>query len=84
MLVRCKECGGKGRITNRKEQSELVADLYCSCNDSECGHTWVMTLAFGHSLSPSAKSADKMLVDLLRSKTPKEQKAILEQASLQF
>jgi len=80
MLVNCIECGQKAIITKRKTQSEAVADLYCSCKDSECGHTFVMTLAFSHTLSPSAKDTDKMLIELLRGRSQQEQLQLLDKA----
>lgn len=81
MLINCRECGGKATITKRQNQSTDVADLYCSCRNSECGHTFVATLSYKHSLSPGAASAEKMLVDLLRSKSPQEQMELINRAS---
>jgi hypothetical protein len=78
MQVLCNVCLGKAVISSRNQQSDTVADLYCSCRDPMCGHTFVMTLAFKHTLSPSAKDTKKLLVDLLASMPRHEQMQLLE------
>ncbi len=40
MLVYCKVCGQRGRITKTNRLSDDVSDLYCQCTDAECGHSW--------------------------------------------
>lgn len=55
MRVYCKVCGQRGRITKTNRLSDDVSDLYCQCTDVECGHSWVATLSFSHTLSPSSK-----------------------------
>ncbi len=52
MRVYCKVCGQRGRITKTNRLSDDVSDLYCQCTDAECGHNWVATLSFAHTLSP--------------------------------
>lgn len=82
MQVLCTECGGKAVIHSRKQQTNEVADLYCSCRDPLCGHTFKMTLAFSHTISPSAKTSKKMLADLIASLPRNEQVLLFEQAQL--
>lgn len=82
MRVICKECGSPATITNRKSLTDEVADLYCSCNDSECGHSFVACLSFKHTLSPSRKQASDMLARLLGNMSVADRKLIIEQAQL--
>ena len=81
VLINCNQCGGKATITKRQQHSTDVADLYCSCKDSECGHTFVMSLSFKHTLSPSSRDSTKMLMDILRGKSRQEQLALLDKLS---
>lgn len=82
MRVICNECGSPAVITNRKALSNEVADLYCSCSDSECGHSFVACLSFKHTLSPSRKQASDMLASLLSKMNPVDRKVVIEQAQL--
>ena len=66
MRVKCKECGGKGRISSRDEVSPLYARLYCQCLDARCGHTWVAELSYSHTLTPSSQQQDRMLLEQLK------------------
>lgn len=55
MRVICSVCGAPGRITKTNRLSDSVADLYCQCTESACGHSWVSSLSFSHTLTPSRK-----------------------------
>lgn len=79
--VTCTECGGKAVIQSRAVKDPKVSDLYCSCKDPLCGHSFVMTLSYSHTLSPSARQADRLLVDLLRKMPRHQQLQLLEQAA---
>ncbi|HDN9019348.1 Ogr/Delta-like zinc finger [compost metagenome] len=70
MRVMCTECGQLGRITKTNRITAGVANLYCQCTDVNCGHSWVSTLAYSHTLSPSAKSASDMAISLVRGLSP--------------
>ncbi|MGL5177413.1 MAG: ogr/Delta-like zinc finger family protein [Aeromonas veronii] len=76
MRVKCKACGKKGRITKTNELSTEVADLYCQCTDAECGHSWVSRLSFGHTLSPSSRTANQLVLNLLDALTPDGRKEV--------
>ncbi|MEI7408155.1 ogr/Delta-like zinc finger family protein [Pectobacterium aroidearum] len=77
LKVECPECGEKAviRKTNRKHRK--IADIYCACSDVECGHTFVMNLTFSHSLSPSAKTGDKLLQTVIESLSPEQRQMAL-------
>lgn len=81
LQINCIECGGKSVISSRTEKDKKVSDLYCSCKNPLCGHTFVMTLAFSHTLSPSASGSKRMMVDLLRSLPRAEQLELLQAAT---
>lgn len=78
MRVFCTECGGRGRITKTNRLSNQVSDLYCQCSDAECGHTWVATLSYSHSLSPSARTADQLVLQLARTLSPEGRQMVMQ------
>jgi uncharacterized Zn finger protein len=54
MKIYCPECGEQATIKKIKmEGLDNIPDIYCCCNDVECGHTYVLTLSFSHSIRPS-------------------------------
>lgn len=79
MRVYCNVCASKGRISSREELSLEFARLYCQCSSVACGHTWVATLTFSHTLSPSAKAVDRLLFDRLRTLSRDKQRDLFEQ-----
>lgn len=82
MQVICTACEKKAVIYSRKYISKQVSDLYCSCRDPECGHTFVATLAFKHTLSPSARCGKNFALEFLKSLPLHERQALLNQSLL--
>ncbi len=78
LKIKCPDCGSPAIIkkTNRKHRE--IADIYCACADVECGHTFVMNLTFSHTLSPSAKSGDAMLQQLITHMSPEQKQITLD------
>ena len=78
LKIECPDCGSKAVIkkTNRKHRE--IADIYCACADVECGHTFVMNLTFSHTLSPSAKTGDAMLQQLISKLSPLQKQMTLD------
>lgn len=70
MRVLCTECGKPGRITKTNRMTAGVANLYCRCSDIACRHSWVSTVSYSHTLSPSAKRADELTLALVRAMSP--------------
>jgi hypothetical protein len=70
MRVLCTECGQLGRITKTNRMSAGVATIYCRCSDIACRHSWVSTLSYSHTLSPSAKRANELTLALVRAMSP--------------
>lgn len=59
MRVDC-SCGAKAVVSRseRNKQNPNAAELYCSCKKPECGHSFVASLGFKHSLNlPASASA---------------------------
>ncbi|MFM5604503.1 ogr/Delta-like zinc finger family protein [Aeromonas caviae] len=79
MRVFCKECGQRGRITKTNRLSNEVSDLYCQCTDAECSHSWVATLSFSHTLSPSSRTAGQLVLGLVSSLTPEGRQMLLKE-----
>lgn len=82
MRVTCK-CGHKGRIASREVLSTDFAKLYCQCLDAKCGHSWVANLTFSHTLSPSAQTFDRLLIDRLRDMSRTQQRELFEKLGSQ-
>ncbi|WP_455917382.1 ogr/Delta-like zinc finger family protein [Pseudomonas cerasi] len=82
MRVTCK-CGHKGRIASREVLSDDFAKLYCQCLNAKCGHTWVANLTFSHTLSPSAQTFDRLLMDRLRDMPRTQQRELFEKLGSQ-
>lgn len=78
LKVECPDCGAKAVIkkTNRKHRE--IADVYCACSDVECGHTFVLNLTFSHTISPSAKTGDKLLKSVVQGLNPKQRQYVLD------
>ncbi|MCO7620807.1 ogr/Delta-like zinc finger family protein [Pseudomonas guariconensis] len=78
MRIYCTTCGHKGRINSREEVTRTYVKLYCQCLDATCGHTWVSTLAFSHTLRPSAQHLDTLIVDRFRSMPADQQQELVK------
>jgi hypothetical protein len=76
MRVTCNKCGSVGRIGSRKEINQDIADLYCQCLNVHCGHTWVATLAFSHTLNPPASQTKQLILSTIRNLPALEQKEL--------
>ncbi|WP_312217011.1 ogr/Delta-like zinc finger family protein [Pantoea vagans] len=78
LKIECPECKSKAviRKTNRKHRD--IADIYCSCADVECGHTFVMNLTFSHTISPSAKKGDLLIQQVISSMSAEQKQLTLK------
>ncbi len=79
MRVMCPTCGQRARISKTNRLSLLHADLYCSCTDAECGHTFVVNLSFSHTLSPSSRSASNLVIELVNALPPEARKQLQQE-----
>ena len=78
MRVYCQCCGERARINKTNQLSLAHADLYCSCSNPECGHTFVANVSFSHTLSPSAFATSALVTALAKALSP-QQRAQLQQ-----
>ncbi|EPU9086120.1 MULTISPECIES: ogr/Delta-like zinc finger family protein [Enterobacter cloacae complex] len=76
LKIKCPDCDAWATIkkTNRKHRE--IADIYCQCNDVECGHTFVMNLTFSHTISPSAKTGEYLKQKIISMTNPEELKQL--------
>ncbi|MFA0074918.1 ogr/Delta-like zinc finger family protein [Vibrio cyclitrophicus] len=82
MRVVCPECGEKARIQKSNRISAGYSDLYCSCSDPECGHSFVMNLTFSHTLSPSAKTTSQLAFEMAKALAPDQRQELKQQLSI--
>lgn len=64
MRIYCRDCGEKAVITKTNRLSLDVSEMYCCC--TKCGHRFVWSAGFKHSLSPSMKEKSEMIVLLFK------------------
>ncbi len=81
MRVLCNECGSKSVIRVRKNISVDVTDLYCICSSPECGHSFVMSLSFKHTLSPSKKTNTDILKQFIHTLSDTDKKELITSLS---
>ncbi len=79
MRILCPTCAKKAVIGKTDRISLAYANLYCSCTDPECGHTFVSTVAYSHTLSPSAKSTSDLVKALFKTLPPAEVKKLQQE-----
>lgn len=46
-------CQSLATISSSEALTGAMKKLYCSCNNMECGHTFVVDVSFSHTLNPS-------------------------------
>lgn len=76
MRILCTSCGKKAIIGKTDRLSVGHANLYCSCSDPECGHTFVTNVSFSHTLSPSAKNTSEIITALAKALSPEQRKTL--------
>jgi hypothetical protein len=82
MRVLCSDCGSVAIIGKTNRLSLAHADLYCSCTDPECGHTFVANLSFSHTLNPSARSTTAIVSELFRALSPVQRQQVQQELNL--
>ncbi|WMV73634.1 ogr/Delta-like zinc finger family protein [Xenorhabdus griffiniae] len=78
LKIICPECGAKAVIRKTNRMHHEIADIYCSCADVECGHTFVMNLTFSHTISPSAKTGDILLRNVINHLSSQQRQMALD------
>ena len=77
LTIYCPECGEKAMIKKSNRKHKELTDLYCACRDLLCGHTFVLNLTFSHTLSPSAKKQDALLLAMIKNLSPQQREKAL-------
>jgi len=76
MRVTCPFCENKATISSSAILSLKVKDLYCHCtNITECGATFVATLAFKHVLIPPISTVNELALSLVNNMSSEEKEA---------
>ncbi|MGT3278619.1 ogr/Delta-like zinc finger family protein [Yersinia enterocolitica] len=78
----CCGCGARAIIEKTAGKTDDYADVYYRCTRLECGHTWVMNLAYSHTLVPSGlqNGMPKFFIGRMR---PEEKQLALELLQVQ-
>lgn len=82
MRVHCNVCNAKAIIGKTNRLTMGHADLYCSCTDPECGHTFVTNLSFSHTLSPSALTCSALVSQLAKAMDPVQRQQLQQELAL--
>lgn len=77
LTIYCPECGEKAMIKKSNRKHKELTDLYCACRDPLCWHTFVLNLTFSHTLSPSAKKQDALLLAMIKNLSPQQREKAL-------
>ncbi|MGT3196502.1 ogr/Delta-like zinc finger family protein [Yersinia enterocolitica] len=80
--ARCHCCGAQAIIEKTAWKTDDYADVYYRCTRLECGHTWVMNLAYTHTLVPSGLQ-NGMLKFFIERMRPEEKQLALELLQVQ-
>ncbi|WP_252430463.1 ogr/Delta-like zinc finger family protein [Citrobacter portucalensis] len=55
-----------------------LSDVYCACNNFECGHTFIVNMTFSHTLSPSALTSDRAIKTLIDMMSPSQREIAIK------
>jgi len=66
-------------VYKKNHISAGYSDLYYSCSEPECGHTFVMNLSFSHTLSPSAKTTSQLAFEMVKASAPDQSQELKQQ-----
>ncbi|PSU07089.1 transcriptional regulator [Photobacterium ganghwense] len=75
-------CGDRAVITKTNRLTNDCADLYYLCKNPACGHRFVMSLYYSHSLSPSSRASEQLAVALVKTLSVKGAKQLREQLAM--
>ncbi|GKW11673.1 MULTISPECIES: ogr/Delta-like zinc finger family protein [Pectobacterium] len=78
MKIFCPICEARAIIKKTARKHKELSDLYCSCTDVECGHTFVLNMTFSHTISPSAKSNDALIATICNSLNGQQKQLMLK------
>lgn len=79
MRIECERCKKPAVIYTRKKQTDTLWELFCTCKDPECSHSFVMSLAFARTISPSLLDFPQHIRELIGDLSKIEIKQLLAQ-----
>lgn len=78
LKMTCPECLADARIRKTNRKHPQLADAYCICTNVECGHSFVMTVSFSHTISPSALKGQGRVKELIDAMPEQDREKALE------
>ncbi len=79
--ILCNVCGQRAATTKTNRLSINAVDIYLTC--SHCGHRFVWSAGFKHSLTGSKKEKKENLMALLNTLDPNEKRDLLHSISVE-
>ena len=76
MRMSCATCQAVARIGKTNRKRPQLYDEYCYCSNVECGHSFVINVAFSHSVNPSALNGVGRGKELIDAIPPEERKRL--------
>ncbi|MCW9709976.1 ogr/Delta-like zinc finger family protein [Avibacterium sp. 21-586] len=75
--IYCTACKSRATITRTERPLQGFSRLYCSCNNPECLHRFVMNLEFSHTTRPSLLDKDVFINTLISQFSPEDKAKML-------
>ncbi|HIE5388097.1 TPA: ogr/Delta-like zinc finger family protein [Enterobacter cancerogenus] len=76
--IKYPEFGSPAIIRKPGRKNKKLADLYCTCLEVQCGHTFVFNALFSYTLGPSGLMGNKLVKCLIDQLKPKERQFALK------
>lgn len=76
--VICPDCESKSIIAKTNRKHKMLADVYCTCSNPECGHRFVANVTFSHTLCPGALTHGKIMQIIMSGITPDQRANAIE------
>lgn len=78
MKMICPACSAVAKIGKTNRKHPQLADIYCYCTNTACGHSFVMNVTFSHTISPSALNGQGRVKELIDALPASERERALE------
>ena len=79
--VRCNYCNEIATILSSDVECQDSKKFYCQCQNLDCGHGFVMSLAFSHTIHPSSLVIPKEVLEKLGTLNRVQQKELFSSLS---
>ncbi|SOB60548.1 Transcriptional activator Ogr/delta (fragment) [Pseudodesulfovibrio profundus] len=78
--VYCPICEDVAVIHSSNAVDPKLKEAYCYCTNQDCGHSFVMSIEFSHTVSPSALSLPQDLRKRISETQPEQQASLFAHA----